>query len=124
MCREPPHVCLAPTALWRVPPLATGGPFPQVAGLTSPPSLSLFPLIPIYAPGGGGPGWCGGGVLGRGEEEGGGGGVLFKRHLGPDPHLDPWNFQCHLHSEGTWPLLGGCVAGSTMRANDPLLKQG
>ena len=87
---EPPDVGLAPTRVWRAPP-----PIPHFNWRTLPssqtpslPALS-FPLPPTplgsfcKAPGGGGPGWWGGGVLGRKGVEGG----ASKRHLGPDPHL-------------------------------------
>ena len=70
---------LAPTGVWRSPPypIVTGGPFPQAKPLPSPPSPSLFHPTPLgsfcKAPGRGGPGWWGGGVLGRKGVEGGGG---------------------------------------------------
>ena len=51
--REPPDVGLAPTAVWRValiPPIATGGPFPDHSP-SLPPSPSLFPptLLALFA---------------------------------------------------------------------------
>ena len=57
-------------------PIAIGGPFAQANPLPSPPSPSLFPPTPLGSfckvPGGGGPSWWGGGVLGRKGLEGGG----------------------------------------------------
>ena len=57
-------------------PIVIGGPFPQAKPLPSPPSPSLFPPHPLgsfcKAPGGGGPGRWGGGVLWRNGVEGGG----------------------------------------------------
>ena len=46
--REPPDVGLAPTALWRFPPLphCSGGPSPQATELPSPPSPIPLPPTP------------------------------------------------------------------------------
>ena len=97
---EPPDVGLALTGVWRVPPpspIAIGGPFPQANPLPSPPSPSLFPppLLALFARlrDGGGPGWWGGGVLGRRGVEGGGG--VPQAALGARPT-----------SGGTRPYLG------------------
>ena len=64
---------------WRVPPIphCDWRTLPQAKPLPSPPSPSLFPPPPLgsfcKAPGGGGPGWWGAGVLGHKGVEGGGG---------------------------------------------------
>ena len=69
---------LAPTGVWRSPPspIVIGGPFPQAKPLPSRPLLpsSPPPLLGSFckAPGGGGPGWWGGGVLGARGWRGGG----------------------------------------------------
>ena len=77
--------------------IVIGGPFPQAKPLPSPPSPSLFPPIPLgsfcRAPGGGGTGWWGGGVLGRKGLEGGGppGGTWGQTHI--------WGYS---NSAGVW----------------------
>ena len=78
------------TAAWRVlsnPPLQLEDPSlkPQPFPPHPPPPSSPHPLGSFCdAPGGGGSGWHGGGVLGRKGVDGGG---PSNRHLGPDPHL-------------------------------------
>ena len=81
-------VGLAPTAHWRIPPIAAGVPFPDATALPSPPFPSLFPPPPGSFCGGGGPGRvCHWGEGSQGV--GGWGGGPSKGHFWPDgdPHL-------------------------------------
>ena len=69
-----------PHCNWRTLPSSQSPSLPALSLPSSPHPPWLF----LQGSGRGGPGWWGGGVLGRKGVEGGG---ASKRHLGPDPHL-------------------------------------